>query len=380
METNYSKILEKIQSIDPVAYGRNRNFLSGDVSMLSPYIARGVISTKMVMDSLFERGYSVNQSFKFLQQLAWRDYFQRVGQNYPELSNTNIKNDPVHMVNAGISRAILEGNTGVNAIDSGIRQLLDKGWIHNHMRMYISMLHGNILNSDWKDGARWMYYYLLDADWASNDLSWQWVVGANSNKLYLANQENINKYSGASQHNTFLDCEYDELRSRKLTHELLSFRQFDFPSETELKEKLKMKYPNILDTADSSLVLSGSIAIYTPYNLDPKWRIDVDLTRVLYISSEELKLRPMSERTLEFILELAGNIDLDYIVWGNLEEVNFSNNVKVIVKEHPLFKFHNATVDERDWMFPEIRGYYSSFFKYWKLAEKQLRKLGYAKD
>jgi len=91
-------------------------------------------------------------------------------------------------------------------------------------------------------------------------------------------------------------------------------------------------------------------------------------------------MRPMSERTLEFIMELAGNIDIDYVVWGNWEEVNFSNDVKVIVKEHPLFKFQNAMVDERDWMFPEITGYYSSFFKYWKLAEKQLRKLGYAKD
>ena len=43
--------------------------------------------------------------------------------------------------------------------------------------------------------ANWMYFYLLDGDLASNSLSWQWICGANSNKKYIANQDNINKYT-----------------------------------------------------------------------------------------------------------------------------------------------------------------------------------------
>ncbi|HAW80987.1 MAG TPA: deoxyribodipyrimidine photolyase, partial [Balneola sp.] len=47
--TKYSEILEQIDQVDPINYGRTRNFIDGDVSKLSPYISRGVISTKQVM-------------------------------------------------------------------------------------------------------------------------------------------------------------------------------------------------------------------------------------------------------------------------------------------------------------------------------------------
>ena len=46
MITNYDGILKKIDLIEPVKYARTRNFIDGSVSRLSPYISRGVISTK----------------------------------------------------------------------------------------------------------------------------------------------------------------------------------------------------------------------------------------------------------------------------------------------------------------------------------------------
>ncbi|MFM7912359.1 MAG: deoxyribodipyrimidine photolyase, partial [Bacteroidota bacterium] len=56
-----------------------------------------------------------------------------------------------------------------------------------------------------------MFYHLLDADWASNALSWQWVAGSFSARKYFANQDNINKYAYSSQKGTFLDVGYDVL-------------------------------------------------------------------------------------------------------------------------------------------------------------------------
>ena len=50
MELNYSKIIHKIESIDPVKYSQNRNFVDGSVTKLSPYISRGMISTKYVFE------------------------------------------------------------------------------------------------------------------------------------------------------------------------------------------------------------------------------------------------------------------------------------------------------------------------------------------
>ena len=55
--------------------------------------------------------------------------------------------------------------------------------------MYIASIVCNIAKSHWKLPTKWFYYYLLDGDLASNNLSWQWVCGANSSKKYYANQE-----------------------------------------------------------------------------------------------------------------------------------------------------------------------------------------------
>ena len=56
MTTDYNKILKKIDKINPIKYSKDRNFVDGSVSKLSPYISRGVISTKFVYDYLIKKG------------------------------------------------------------------------------------------------------------------------------------------------------------------------------------------------------------------------------------------------------------------------------------------------------------------------------------
>ena len=46
MNTDLTFIYDKIEAIEPVSYSKNRNYIDGAVSKLSPYISRGVISTK----------------------------------------------------------------------------------------------------------------------------------------------------------------------------------------------------------------------------------------------------------------------------------------------------------------------------------------------
>jgi deoxyribodipyrimidine photo-lyase len=78
--THYETILSKINTIHPEKYAKTRNFLNGDITYLSPYISRGVISTKQVMDIVLKNGFSLFQSEKLIQELAWREYYQRVWQ------------------------------------------------------------------------------------------------------------------------------------------------------------------------------------------------------------------------------------------------------------------------------------------------------------
>ncbi len=374
METKYEKIIAKIANIDPVKYGKTRNFLWGNVSQLSPYVSRGVISTKMIAESLFNRGFSTPQLERLLQQLTWRDYFQRTAQRFPNLSVQNVKNDPKHFKSQGIPSAILQANTGIDALDEGIEQLLETGWIHNHMRMYLSMLHTNVAACDWRSGARWMYYHLLDADMASNDLSWQWVCGANSNKQYIANQENINKYSGSKQGKTFLDIDYEDFPQMGVPNVLKQSEALSLiPTKTailELREKYGILFPGEIQQQNETSVL-----LYSWNNLDPHWHAEnTPFRRILFLDEAEFELRPVSKKTIEFVIALSQNIPNIEIVYGHFSELAAQlPNVTLHFKEHPSQSHWKGVEESRDWIFPEVSEYTPSFFGYWKKCEKYLR-------
>ena len=54
--TEYEKIIERVNAIDPIKYAKTRNFINGQITYLSPYITRGVISTYFIYH-LFGRNY-----------------------------------------------------------------------------------------------------------------------------------------------------------------------------------------------------------------------------------------------------------------------------------------------------------------------------------
>jgi deoxyribodipyrimidine photo-lyase len=58
-----------------------------------------------------------------------------------------------------------------------MRELFSTGYMHNRVRMVVgSFLVKNLL-IHWREGARWFWDCLVDADLASNSASWQWVAG-----------------------------------------------------------------------------------------------------------------------------------------------------------------------------------------------------------
>ena len=76
--TDLASIRERIDRIDPILYARTRNHVSGAVTYLSPYISRGVISTRQVLDAVLGKGYALRDIESFVKELCWRDHFQRV--------------------------------------------------------------------------------------------------------------------------------------------------------------------------------------------------------------------------------------------------------------------------------------------------------------
>ena len=69
------------------------------------------------------------------------------------------------------------GQTGYPIVDAGMRELWQTGYMHNRVRMVVgSFLVKNLL-LHWRDGERWFWDCLVDADLANNCANWQWVAG-----------------------------------------------------------------------------------------------------------------------------------------------------------------------------------------------------------
>ena len=58
-----------------------------------------------------------------------------------------------------------------------MRQLLQRGWMHNRLRMVTASFLTKDLHVWWPHGARHFLDHLRDGDLASNNHGWQWVAG-----------------------------------------------------------------------------------------------------------------------------------------------------------------------------------------------------------
>lgn len=356
----FSEIQERIEEIDPIRYGSTRNYLNGAVSRLSPYISRGVISTQQVFNALLDKGYSPGQMGKFMQELAWRDYWQQVWVAKGFAINEDVKHSQGLVSNQLIATAVVEGETTISAIDQAILQLYETGYMHNHLRMYVASVACNAAQSHWRLPAKWMYYHLLDADWASNALSWQWVAGSNANKKYVANQENINKYCFTEQTNTFLDVPYSELPLKEIPEVLKQTSGPELSTPLPVGEKLQIE-------------TTWPSCIYNFYNLDPTWRTSAPANRILLLEPSKFSDYPVSQKTIDFTLRLAkNNIQNVQVFVGEFDDLILQYKLQeVYYKEHPLNYNYKGQEDSREWMF-QVTGYYPSFFAFWKKCKKQL--------
>ncbi len=363
--TDYARILERVQTIDPVRYASTRNFVNGAVTYLSPYISRGVISLKQIADVMYAKGYHFVQMEKFLQELAWREYYQRVWQALGDKMFSDIKHPQPAVQHHQMIVALEAATTGIEAVDQAIRQLYATGYMHNHLRMYVSSIACNIGKAHWHAPARWLYYHLLDGDLASNTCSWQWVAGSFANKKYFCNQENINKYSFSKQQQSFLDCSYEQLVDMEVPVALQA---------TELL-RLETKLP---DSLPLQIDVTKPTCVYNSYNLDPLWRKEENVNRVLLLEPSHFAQYPVSDLVLQFIMDLAKNIAgiQCFVVEFDALAAKYVENglaIDCISKAHPAFGHYNSMKDEPDWMAPNATGYFNSFFAFWKKMEKALR-------
>lgn len=347
----YNEIVNRIAALNPIVYSQTRNYTNGAVSLLSPYISRGVVSTKFIY-AVIRNKYSAKESETFLKELLWREYFQRLLQN-----NKDVFSPLPLPSNSGqvLPNALMQASTGIIAIDYTIAKLYKTGYMHNHVRMYTAAV-CNMAGYYYYAPAQWMYYHLLDGDVASNYYSWQWVYGLRNGKKYIANQENINRFCGTSQKDTFLDYSYQELEKVN--------------SIKALSENSKVRFTTLLPKNVDLKINSAPILLYNSYNLDPTWHSDKEVNRILLLEPSHFKRYPVSEKVMNFILQLSGNIKNIQVYVGEYNDLKEKYNNTFITKEHPLFNYKDAVTEQREWLADDVTESFGSYSKYLKTVKK----------
>jgi len=185
--------------LDPTDYASSRNYLSGTVTQLSPYLRYGVLGMAELRDAVLTRARRKSVATKLLNELGWRDYFQR---RYAQIGN-GVWHDQGPLGTgyapeeyaAALPEDIARGTTGLVCMDAFSTQLQDIGYLHNHTRMWLAAYLVHWRRVRWQTGARWFLAHLLDGDPASNNLNWQWVVGALGHRPYVFTRENLEQYT-----------------------------------------------------------------------------------------------------------------------------------------------------------------------------------------
>ena len=113
--------------------------------------------------------------------------------------------------------------------------------------------------------------------------------------------------------------------------------------------------------------------------MDPTWRANENVNRVLLLEPSHFNANPVSEKVLDFVLALSKNISGIQVFIGEVSEIvalykesDIDINELLISKEHPAFEYYPGIKDQRDWMFPSVSGYYPSFFKFWEKCLQSL--------
>lgn len=186
--------LKKLNSIDITAYARNHHFLNGAATHLSPYLRHGCITLAEAFNSIKARfGF---QAEKLLMQLAWREYWHQVWFAEGDAIFSDLEPPKVLLQRAPLDADVKKGKTDLPCMDAFIQELLKTGYIHNHARLWLASYLIHHRKIDWREAADWLESHLLDGDFASNHLSWQWVASTFSSKPYFSNKETISRFSG----------------------------------------------------------------------------------------------------------------------------------------------------------------------------------------
>jgi len=181
-QANLTEFLDRSGAVDY----KDKRDLPGVIgtSKLSPHLHFGEISPRQIIwQTLAERpAVEMDKGTEtFVKEVIWREFAHYIMYHFPDTQEQpmfkQFTDFPWREDTAEPLAKWQQGQTGFPIIDAGMRELWHTGWMHNRVRMIVaSFLTKNLLIS-WKDGEAWFRDTLVDADFASNAMGWQWASG-----------------------------------------------------------------------------------------------------------------------------------------------------------------------------------------------------------
>ena len=146
------------------AYAQQRNFDYGaddrcNVSALSPWIRHRLLLEEDVLRATLQR-HSTSAADTFIAEVFWRGYFKGWLEHRPDVW-ARYKQNLVSFVDrlerdATLARRYEEsvaGRTGIACFDAWAEELTEKGFLHNHVRMWFASIWIFTLKLPWELGA-----------------------------------------------------------------------------------------------------------------------------------------------------------------------------------------------------------------------------------
>lgn len=166
-----SFLTEKMESYD---HDRDFPAIEG-TSQMSIGLNNGLVSYRQ----LVREAYLHPKGEAFLRQLAWRQFYQMILVNFPEVETDAFRREYRQMKwpnDPELFQKWKAGETGFPIVDGAMKQLKVEGIMHNRLRMVCASLLVKHLGVDWRWGEAYFYEMLRDGDLALNNGGWQWCA------------------------------------------------------------------------------------------------------------------------------------------------------------------------------------------------------------
>ncbi len=166
-------------------YKETRDQLAGldFSSKFSAWLSQGCISPRRIYREIkrFEREVVANEStYWVIFELLWRDFFRFSFKKYPnayfQLHGLGQQARYTDFDSAKFE-AWTQGKTSESFINAGMNELRETGFVSNRMRQILASYWVFGMQQDWRYGAAWFEYCLVDYDVASNWGNWAYIAG-----------------------------------------------------------------------------------------------------------------------------------------------------------------------------------------------------------